>query len=562
LIASCQLIAVPVPCRIVQQLDQGFVIDNSFVVRAPFGGDQKDKVYETGGIFLPRWLLTHKLGRNRFEELTSYYEQAVAAASEIPGFGTVHQSEREFIPRLMAALAEGLPPGIFPGRSRNIAVELFARHQVFFRTLQCGADLPSQLAWARTYSELHLWKEAVPLYDSLLRLYQGAYNDYSSERQIEYTVKIVRGIRDCPDRSLIEAVIATLDSQQILARIASDTQLKESYGRAVVQMYLETLERIRRPEVVLAEWDRWLKGKIEPDSSLYLLRGRLCEDSNKLSLAADAFQQAINTALLKTRERAFARTKLATFASQHPGALKQDADELFREAEAATQEAREPTVALLPAWAKHRREQAVSCIDRTQSRVLFLQAAKLLARATRECRNIGVIDRYVWTGMADLFYAAWQRWGRPSYLRAATRRLRAVIGDEYGDWRGKVGASSRLGQFLTQTCNSSYRGKSLDEVSRGLSLLEEMFQDAFESPGGLRDDPETMTQHDAYTHCHLSKAYDQFRKIYISDLPRQENRKIGEAKAKWLDEQERHARLGLQGLTRYAASLSDRRDIS
>ena len=146
-IASCQLIAVPVPCRIIQQIDRDFAIDNAFVVQAKFGGNQTDKAYETGGIsYQNARLLTHKLGRNRFEELTSYYEQAVAAASEIPGFGTVYQSEREFIPRLMAALAEGLPPGIFPGRSRNIAVELFARYQVFFRTLQCGADLPSQLA--------------------------------------------------------------------------------------------------------------------------------------------------------------------------------------------------------------------------------------------------------------------------------------------------------------------------------------------------------------------------------------------------------------------------------
>ena len=545
-IASCQLIGVPVPLRLVQELDADFTLDHSFFVIEPFQGNKDDEVYEAGGIFLPKWLLEQKLGKKQYQDLLSCFDDLARAAEALKDFGITFQSERQFFPQLFSRLAEGLPPALFQGRSQVVAHTFLCNHESYFKgvinDVEQTGELVDQISWGEALLTVNRWDLALPLFWAAFRSYRT-----NSDNNLRDAFRLIYVVSDAPDRELVQAVAALLPS--LMEKIIADPELRATLGPKCLHVYTDYLRKLGKISEAIDVWRKYVKpeGVIEADSLLHVRLGELEEARGEnIESAISPFRESVRLAATESpKNEVSALHRFATFLSRNVTSFAPEStNELFARTRRCAEAAGVTWEPAVVSWAQYKCRLADRANVLADKKSFTREAEGLLREAVKSYRDREIIEPHAWQVLASLLVerGIYLEGDHTEWLAEAEKLCREVAFDELTHWRSKLMANHVLGRLIGLTDTSySFESRARPNMAEALNFLRQ----SFESPAAQRS-TEAKTYQDAIAHRAIKDLYEKAVKNRTEGRPERAARDT-RAMA-WLRREEHHARYAFEYL--------------
>jgi len=551
-IAACELLRIAVPFRLIRKLDSAFTLDQSFVLTNAFAGRSDDLVYETGGAFLPKWLLEDKQGKSSFTELKEVYTKLLDAAEALKDFGVVLPSERRFVATLLSKLTEGVPRAVFRGRSEKVAGMLL-KHSLIRRRTQAldeGGTTAELAEWAILTADLHDWESANPLF--LKALVACANSEYLDP---ECGLHLLASIRRTPDKNLLASAKDICAS--LLQRVVQD-RTRKHFATAYLHVYTDLLRRLPGGLAHgIAAWHEHVvkKKNVEADAGLYMRLGELEEALGKdLRAAYDAFSMAVKLAEAEGPAQQVSTTqRLATFLSRYPGQAEGKlVDQLFQTARQAAVAAGVPWQPIANEWAQYKVSLAAKRTGEERVKLL-VEAEQLLRDAQKAYED--TVESHTWLTLATFLQTKVDDFGLggSEELVEAERLCREVIDDEYVNRESKLMAKHQLGALVALSDKSytyvmTVDGRQPSETrprparAEGLRIL----RGAFESVT-TRKSKTSSTYQDAITHRLIKDIYQKELEL-VEGFDPERIESVTERARRLLRREEFHANHTFEGL--------------
>jgi tetratricopeptide (TPR) repeat protein len=497
-IASCQLMNVPVPRRVVEHIDPSFEMDHSIVTQSLFQSDPEDPddvVYVMEGLFLPRWLL-RKVEVDSLDDLVPVYGSLINACIQIDNFG-FHASEKNFLPYLLHELARGVNEDIVGGSGEDVARTVFnnckdSLVEHFHQVVKRHSIQTELILWGWAFKALFAWNLAE-------EAYLAAVECTSPHPSLTDRLRLINGLKELP------SVNSRKRAVPIAEALLEELILEKGHGQLACEVftaYCDLLGSIGDAKKALDRWtDYQARDAFKPDVLLYTMIGSLYE-----RLGEEHIQDARNAYLMATLLREPSQTdspsrvravqRYAMFLGLHPVVGQPTADAVFAEAIKLAGEHHVGAETILPSQAEYE-----------ERRGHFREARTHFAQAVEAYRKREIVEGYAWTGLASLLIdhvGEFKPESEGSLLEEAETLLEELENDEFCYQRSKRVALALRGHLVAfSKCPYKYKGRERPDLEEGKFHLTA----AFESPPGVRDDPEAKTFHDSGVHSSLAQVY-------------------------------------------------------